>query len=67
MAISRYLLTRVGSNKMTVQLSLNPDRSAVLSMDYQTGIVAIYGKDDTGPLACAASVLKHARSSDSLA
>jgi nicotinamidase-related amidase len=48
---------------MASQLSLNPGRSAVLSMDYQTAIVSIYAKDQQALLARTASVLKHARSS----
>lgn len=48
---------------MPAQLSLDPTRSAVLSMDYQTAIVSIYAKDQEDLLARAASVLKRARSS----
>jgi len=48
---------------MATQLSLNPARSAVLSMDYQTAIVSIYTKDDQALLARAASLLTQARSS----
>jgi nicotinamidase-related amidase len=44
-----------------MQLSLDPSRSAVLSMDYQTAIVSIYAKDQDGLLARAASVLKQTR------
>src|SRR5262249_24877697 len=47
---------------MPTQLSFDPARSAVLSMDYQTGIVSIYAKDQEGMLARAVSVLKMARS-----
>jgi nicotinamidase-related amidase len=48
---------------MTAQLSFNPARSALLSMDYQTGIVSIYARDQVELLARAAGVLKGARSS----
>ena len=48
---------------MAVQLSLDPARSAVLSMDYQTAIVSIYARDQQALLARAASVLQQARSS----
>jgi nicotinamidase-related amidase len=47
---------------MTTKLSFDPARSAVLSMDYQAGIVSNYIKDQE-LLARAASVLKQARSS----
>lgn len=47
---------------MATQLSLDPARSAVLSMDYQTGIVSAYIKDQD-LLPSSASVLKQARSS----
>ncbi len=53
---------------MTTQLSIDPGRSAVLSMDFQTGIVSSYVKDQEGAmtqeglLGRAASVLKRARS-----
>lgn len=47
---------------MPTQLSFDPARSAVLSMDYQAGIVSIYAKDQEGLLARAANVLKQARS-----
>jgi nicotinamidase-related amidase len=53
---------------MTTQLIIDPARSAVLSMDLQTGIVSIYAKDQEGAkdreslTARAASVLKRARS-----
>jgi|ERR1700693_337585 len=47
---------------MTTQLAIDQVRSAVLSMDMQTGIVSIYAKDQEGLTARAASVLKRARS-----
>jgi len=48
---------------MPAQLSLDPARTAVLSMDLQTAIVGIYAKDQEDPLlGRIASVLKHARS-----
>ncbi|MDQ3819582.1 MAG: cysteine hydrolase [Acidobacteriota bacterium] len=48
---------------MPAQLSINPTRSAVMSMDYMTGIVSIYAKDNQEKLTSrAASVLKEARS-----
>jgi nicotinamidase-related amidase len=47
---------------MPAQLSLDPARSAVLSMDLQTAVVAIYAKDQQDPLlASVASVLTRAR------
>ena len=46
---------------MSTQLSFNPARSAVLSMDYQTAIVSIYIKDQEDILINAASALKGAR------
>lgn len=47
---------------MPPQLSLDPVRTAVLSMDLQTAIVSIYAKDQKGPLlARVASVLTRAR------
>ena len=46
-----------------MELSLDPKRSALLSMDYQTSIVSIYATDQQALLARAASVLKQARSS----
>jgi nicotinamidase-related amidase len=46
---------------MPMQFSFDPSRSALLSMDYQTGIVSRYAKDLEGFLPRAASVLKHAR------
>ena len=45
---------------MPAQLSLDPARTAVLSMDLQTGIVSIYVKDEQ-LLTRAANVLQHAR------
>ncbi len=49
---------------MTTTIPLDPARTAVLSMDCQTGIVAIYTKDEKDNfLARAASVLNHARAS----
>lgn len=48
---------------MASQLTLNPARSAVLSMDFHTSIVSIYVKDQEALLARAASVLKQARRS----
>jgi len=47
---------------MTTELSFDPARSAVLCMDYQTGIVSNYIKDEH-LLSRAASVLRQARSS----
>jgi nicotinamidase-related amidase len=47
---------------MPAQLSLDPARSAVLSMDLQTAVVAIYAKDQQDPLlARVASVQTRAR------
>ena len=46
-----------------MKLSFDAARTAVLSMDYQAGIVSIYAKDDENVLARAQSVLKRARSS----
>jgi len=46
---------------MAERLSWDPARTAVLSMDCQTGIVSIYAKDQEGFLARAASVLERAR------
>jgi nicotinamidase-related amidase len=46
---------------MTAQLSFDPARSAVLSMDYQTAIVSNYAKDPD-MLSRAASILRQARS-----
>lgn len=46
---------------MSAQLSIDPAHSALLCMDYQTGIVSIYTKDQD-MLPRAASVLKQARS-----
>ena len=47
---------------MPSQLFLEPTRSAVLCMDYQTAVVSIYVKDQEGLLARAASILQRARS-----
>jgi nicotinamidase-related amidase len=47
---------------MTEQLSFDPARTAVLSMDNQTGIVASYAKDQEALVARGASVLERARS-----
>jgi nicotinamidase-related amidase len=47
---------------MPTQLSFDPTRSAVLSMDLQTGIVAVFVKGQEGFLPRASSVLRHARS-----
>lgn len=47
---------------MPEQLSFDTARSAVLSMDYQAGIVSIYAKDQEDLLTRAASVLERARS-----
>src|SRR5215210_7463286 len=44
-----------------MQLSLAPTRSAVLSMDYQTGIVSIYANDQEDLVPRAANVLQRAR------
>jgi nicotinamidase-related amidase len=46
---------------MTAQLSFNPARTAILSMDNQTGIVAAYVKDQEALVARGASVLERAR------
>src|SRR5712692_7402478 len=46
---------------MSAQFSFDPARSAVLSMDYQAGIVSIYAKGQEAMLARAASVLQEAR------
>jgi nicotinamidase-related amidase len=44
------------------KFAIDPARTAILSMDCQTGIVSIYAKDDKEAfLARAASVLNHAR------
>jgi nicotinamidase-related amidase len=48
---------------MSPRLSIDPARSAVLSMDYSTAIVSIYATDPQSLLARAASVLKQARNS----
>lgn len=42
-------------------LSLNPKRSAVLSMDLQNGIVSIYAKDDPQLVTRAGGVIKRSR------
>ena len=42
----------------------DPTRSAVLSLDYQSGIVSIYAKDNESLLARVGSVLKQARISE---
>lgn len=47
---------------MPAQLSFDPACSAVLSMDFQTAIVSIYGKNQPGFLTRARSVLQRARS-----
>jgi nicotinamidase-related amidase len=47
---------------MAEELSFDPAKSAVLCMDYQTAIVAMYAGDQEGLLARAASVLERARS-----
>ncbi len=46
---------------MTAQLTFNLARSAVLSMDYQSGIVSMYAGDQEALLVRAASVLERAR------
>ncbi|MGC2402387.1 MAG: isochorismatase family cysteine hydrolase [Acidobacteriaceae bacterium] len=43
-------------------LAFEPERTAVLSMDLQTGIVAIYAKDDPALPGRAAKILESARS-----
>jgi nicotinamidase-related amidase len=48
--------------QMTAQLSFDSSRTAVLCMDFQTGIVTAYAKDQEGLLARAAGVLEQARS-----
>jgi len=47
---------------MSGELSFEAARTAVLSMDYQSGIVAAYAKDQEALLARVASVLERARS-----
>jgi nicotinamidase-related amidase len=47
---------------MTSTLSFDPARSAVLSMDYQSGIVSAYAGDQEVLLARAASVIERAHS-----
>jgi nicotinamidase-related amidase len=46
---------------MTNQSSIDPARTAVLSMDLQAGIISIYAKDDASFVERAASVLGKAR------
>ena len=46
---------------MTNKSSIDPARTAVLSMDLQAGIISIYAKDDAGFVQRAASVLGKAR------
>jgi len=46
---------------MSAQFSFDRARSAVLSMDYQAGIVSIYAKSDEAMLSRAANVLRRAR------
>ena len=46
---------------MTAQLSFDPARSAILSLDYQTALVSIYAKDPGALLARTRSVLDGAR------
>jgi len=46
---------------MADRFSWEPSRTAVLSMDCQVGIVSIYGKNQEGLVARAASVLEYAR------
>jgi nicotinamidase-related amidase len=49
---------------MSIAFPIDPDRTAVLNMDCQAGIVSIYTKGDQDVfLARAASVLNHARAS----
>jgi len=48
---------------MPTPLLLDPTRSALLSMDYQTGIVSIYGKGQEDLVPRAANVLREARAS----
>src|SRR5262249_17479814 len=58
---SRYLLAR--TQRMPPRLTLDPARTAVLSMDLQTAIVGIYAKDQESPLLeRIAHVLARARS-----
>jgi nicotinamidase-related amidase len=45
----------------TAQLSFEPARTAMLCMDYQTGIVSIYAQAQTDMLMRAADLLKQAR------
>jgi nicotinamidase-related amidase len=46
---------------MTNQSSIDPARTAVLSMDLQAGIISIYAKDDASFVERAASILGKAR------
>lgn len=48
---------------MTTPLNIIPARTAALCMDYQTGIVSIYTKDDEELLSRASETLKAARAS----
>lgn len=48
---------------MTAPMTFDPSRSALLSMDYQAGIVSIYAQDQPDVLERAAGVLRKARSS----
>jgi|HubBroStandDraft_6_1064221.scaffolds.fasta_scaffold535352_1 nicotinamidase-related amidase len=48
---------------MPTPLSIVPARTAILSMDFQTGIVSIYTKDDEELLSRVSSMLKAARAS----
>jgi nicotinamidase-related amidase len=49
---------------MSAEFAIDPDRTAVLSMDCQAGIISIYAKTDKDAfVARAASLLKHARMS----
>lgn len=52
---------------MSAQFSFDAARSAVLSMDYQTGIVSIYAKGQETMVARATSVLQKARLAGMLA
>src|SRR5689334_24835399 len=46
---------------MAEPLKINKERSALLVMDYQNDIVAMFGKNDSGLLDRAAKVIKGAR------
>jgi nicotinamidase-related amidase len=46
---------------MTTDISINPKRSAMLSIDLQTGIVSIYTKDDANFAPRAGRLLRAAR------